>query len=149
MDRDLKDLVKLKNKYDEEHDKYLRSLADIENMRKNFAKKQADLSEYKHEDLMTDFLVVLDDIDRMTNSGDLDSIKGACFTIAGVYKVLSKYGLEPFYPEKDDDFDADTMEAVSVIDAGKDMINKVIECTLKGYKYKDKIIRYPRVIVGK
>jgi molecular chaperone GrpE (heat shock protein) len=40
------------------------------------------------------------------------------------------------------------MEAVTVIAAGQNNSGKVIDCTLIGYMYKDKIIRYPKVVVG-
>lgn len=149
MNQDLKDLIDLKNKYDEEHDKYLRALADMDNVRKNFAKKEEELETYKYEDLMKDFLYVLDDIDRMMTSDDLAANKGVSIIVSNIYNILSKYGLGQMYPENGNTFNVDTMEAVSVVDAGKENTNIVLDCPMKGYSYNGKIIRYPRVIVGK
>lgn len=148
MNQDLKDLVDLKNKYDDINDKYLLALADIDNMRKNYNKKLYYMQEHQYEYLFTELLTVLDDIDRTIASGDVTS-DGILITLNSVYKILSKYGLKEFIPEKNTDFDADKMEAISVVNFGPEYSNKVVECSLKGYIYNQKIIRFPKVIVGK
>ncbi len=148
MNQDLKDLVDLKNKYDDINDKYLLALADIDNMRKNYNKKLYYMQEHQYEYLFTEMLTVLDDIDRTIASGDVTS-DGILITLNSVYKILSKYGLKEFIPEKNTDFDADKMEAISVVNFGPEYSNKVVECSLKGYIYNQKIIRFPKVIVGK
>lgn len=148
MNQDLKDLVDLKNKYDDINGKYLLALADIDNMRKNYNKKLYYMQEHQYEYLFTEMLTVLDDIDRTIASGDVTS-DGILITLNSVYKILSKYGLKEFIPEKNTDFDADKMEAISVVNFGPEYSNKVIECSLKGYIYNQKIIRFPKVIVGK
>lgn len=148
MNQDLKDLVDLKNKYDDINDKYLLALADIDNMRKNYNKKLYYMQEHQYEYLFTEMLTVLDDIDRTIASGDVTS-DGILITLNSVYKILSKYGLKEFIPEKNTDFDADKMEAISVVNFGPEYSNKVVECSLKGYIYNQKIIRFPKVIIGK
>lgn len=148
MNQDLKDLVDLKNKYDDINDKYLLALADIDNMRKNYNKKLYYMQEHQYEYLFTEMLTVLDDIDRTIASGDVTS-DGILITLNSVYKILSKYGLKEFIPEKNTDFDADKMEAISIVNFGPEYSNKVVECSLKGYIYNQKIIRFPKVIVGK
>ena len=47
------------------------------------------------------------------------------------------------------DFDVDVHEAIAQIPApNDDMKGKVIDCTLKGYKMNDKVIRHAQVVVG-
>ena len=148
MNQDLKDLIDMKNQYDDEHDKYLRALADIENMRKNFAKKTADFNEFRYEPLLIDLLGTLDDIDRSIKFDDSLS-DGTKIILTSIYKLLNKYGLEEYYPEVGTDFDSEKMEAFCVAEYGDKFINKVVDCTIKGYIYNGKIIRFPKVVVGK
>ena len=49
-----------------------------------------------------------------------------------------------------DEFNADIHEAVTQIDApSKKMKGKIIDIIEKGYKLCEKIIRYPKVVIGK
>ena len=48
-----------------------------------------------------------------------------------------------------DVFDAEIHEAITQIPSPtEDMKGKIIDCIEKGYKLGDKIIRYPKVVIG-
>ncbi len=50
--------------------------------------------------------------------------------------------------EAGDTFDSEVHEAITLIPAGDDQQGKVIDVVEKGYKLGDKILRYPKVVVG-
>ena len=51
---------------------------------------------------------------------------------------------------KGDSFDADDHEAVTQIPApNEDLKGKIIDVIEKGYKLGEKVIRYPKVVIGK
>lgn len=49
---------------------------------------------------------------------------------------------------EDKDFSTDEHEAVTLFNAGEDKKGKIIDCTQKGYKLGDKVLRYAKVVVG-
>ena len=52
--------------------------------------------------------------------------------------------------KKGDEFNADDHEAVTQIPApNKKMQGKIIDVIEKGYKLGEKVIRYPKVVIGK
>jgi len=52
--------------------------------------------------------------------------------------------------KKGDEFNADDHEAVTQIPApSKDMVGKIMDIIEKGYKLGEKVIRYPKVVIGK
>ena len=52
--------------------------------------------------------------------------------------------------KKGDEFNADDHEAVTQIPApSKEMVGKIIDIIEKGYKLGEKVIRYPKVVIGK
>lgn len=136
----------MNKKLDDEHNNYLRALADSENIRKNFAKKQSDLYTYRYEPMMTNLLDILDDIDRGNKNNAFS--EGGNLIMNKLCNTLTKYGLTKIIPENGAEFDSDIMEASGVVSMGDDLVNKVIDCCQVGYKYNEKIIRYPKVIVG-
>lgn len=136
----------INTKLEDEHNNYLRALADSENIKKNFAKKQSDLYAYRYEPIMTELLDILDDIDRGNKNNAFT--EGGSLIMTKLCNTLSKFDLVKIVPNKGDEFDSDIMEATGVISMGDDLANKVIDCCQVGYKYNGKIIRYPKVIVG-
>ena len=63
---------------------------------------------------------------------------------------MKSKGLSQFDVNIGDEFNADIHEAVTQIDApSKKMKGKIIDIIEKGYKLGEKIIRYPKVVIGK
>ncbi|MDP2061441.1 MAG: nucleotide exchange factor GrpE, partial [Flavobacteriaceae bacterium] len=63
--------------------------------------------------------------------------------------TLVSKGLEPFEVNIGDSFNADFHEAVTQIPApSEEMKGKIVDVLEKGYKLGEKIIRYPKVIIG-
>jgi len=135
-----------KEKYDEAHNDYLRSMADVDNIRKNFLKKEQNLSTFKYERLFKDMLEIFDDSVRAAAAGDLS--EGAMKIIEKLDKLTIANGLQRYVPEKGEEFDEEKMEAVTMYPAGEELSHKVVDCSLSGYIYNGKVIRYPKVVVG-
>ena len=64
-------------------------------------------------------------------------------------ETLKSKGLKPVGTEKGDVFNADIHEAITQIPApSNDMKGKIIDVIEKGYKLGDKVIRFPKVVIG-
>ena len=61
--------------------------------------------------------------------------------------TLVSKGLEEVEVKAGDVFDADFAEAITQIPAPK-MKGKIVDVLEKGYKLGDKIIRFPKVVIG-
>lgn len=61
---------------------------------------------------------------------------------------MSSKGLALVEINKGDVFDADISEAVTQIPAGDEMKGKVVDVIEKGYKLGEKVIRFPKVVIG-
>ena len=65
------------------------------------------------------------------------------------YNTLEQKGLLKIETNAGDVFDAEIHEAITQIPApSEDLKGKIIDCVEKGYKLGDKIIRYPKVVIG-
>jgi molecular chaperone GrpE len=65
------------------------------------------------------------------------------------YNTLEQKGLSKIATNAGDVFDAEIHEAITQIPApSDDLKGKVIDCVEKGYKLGEKIIRYPKVVIG-
>ena len=139
----------LKQEISELKDKNLRQLAEMDNIRKNAAKQRQDYIKYKYNGIAGDLLEVLDNFDRCLKNIEDDSIKEGVSLIKNqLLSVFAKNGIKPMEIKEGDEFNTDYHEAVSVIDAGEEMKNKVVAVTDTGYMYSDKVLRYAKVIVG-
>ncbi len=135
-----------------EKDKYLRLFAEFENFRKRTARERLELFATANEDVMKGILPVLDDFDRailqMESVGASEHLTGFNLISTKLRDNLSSKGLNLVEINAGDPFDADTAEAVTQIPAGDDMKGKVVDVIEKGYKLGDKIIRFPKVVIG-
>ena len=139
----------LKQEISELKDKNLRQLAEMDNIRKNAAKQRQDYMKYKYNGIAGDLLEVLDNFDRCLKNIEDDSVKEGISLIKNqLLSVFAKNGIKPMEIKEGDEFNTDYHEAVSVIDAGEEMKNKVVAVTDTGYTYSDKVLRYAKVIVG-
>ena len=137
-----------------EKDKFLRLFAEFENYKRRTAKERIELFSTASEDVMVSLLPVLDDFDRASVEIEKDkeneTLKGILLIKNKLFDSLKSKGLSLVEVSKGDDFNADDHEAVTQIPApSKNMQGKIIDIIEKGYKLGDKVIRYPKVVIGK
>ncbi len=136
-----------------EKDKYLRLFAEFENYKKRTTRERIELFKTAGQDLMTTLLPILDDFDRglaeIKKAKDKELLKGMQLINDKLKKTLEQKGLTLIKVKAGDVFDADIHEAITQIPAPTDKLKgKIIDCIENGYQLGDKIIRFPKVVIG-
>jgi len=144
---------KLQEELAKEKDKFLRLFAEFENYKKRTSKERVELFKTAGKDVLVAMLPVLDDFDRALaeiSKTDADDVKMGIELISNkLRETLKAKGLGELTVKAGDTFDAEDHEAVTQIPApSDDMKGKIIDVLEKGYTLGDKIIRYPKVVVG-
>ena len=137
----------------QEKDKFLRLFAEFENYKKRTTRERIELFKTAGQDLMTSLLPIMDDFDRglieIKKAKDKELLKGMQLINTKFKNTLTQKGLAPIEVNAGDVFDAEIHEAITQIPApSEDLKGKVIDCVEQGYKMGDKIIRYPKVVIG-
>ncbi len=143
----------LKEELAKEKDKFIRLFADFENYKRRTAKERIELFKTASEDVMKALLPVLDDFDRawleISKTQEKDLLKGVELISNKLRDTLKNKGLEPIVVKQGDTFNADDHEAITQIPApSDDLKGKIIDVVEKGYKLGDKVIRFPKVVIG-
>jgi len=146
--------VNLEDQVKEEKDKFLRLFAEFENYKRRTARERIELFSTASEEVMISLLPILDDFDRASaeieKDKDNEIFKGVLLIKNKLFDSLKSKGLALIEVNKGDGFNADNHEAVTQISAPtKDMQGKIIDVIEKGYKLGEKVIRYPKVVIGK
>lgn len=136
-----------------EKDKFLRLFAEFENYKKRTSKERIELFKTANQEVLLAMLPVLDDFDRamtqISKSEDENLIKGVELIHEKLKSTLVSKGLEQVEINTGDIFDADFAEAITQIPAPSDELKgKIVDVIEKGYKLGDKIIRFPKVVIG-
>ena len=136
-----------------EKDKFLRLFAEFENYKKRTSKERMDLFKTANQEVLLAMLPVLDDFDRATveiNKSDDENLKKGVELIHEKLKsTLVSKGLEQVEVRAGDAFNADYAEAITQIPAPSEKLKgKIVDVIEKGYKLGDKIIRFPKVVIG-
>jgi len=137
----------------QEKDKYLRLFAEFENYKKRTSKERVELFKTANQELMTVLLPILDDFDRglaeIKKIKDKNVLKGMELINNKFKSILTQQGLSQIEIKQGDVFDAEIHEAITQIPAPSDKLKgKIIDIIEKGYKLGDRIIRFPKVIIG-
>ena len=135
------------------HEKYLYLAAEMENMRKRFNKQLSNVVEYGKEEIFLDIITQLDNLLLNEKHTDNEDERNRMRTfINGFYTMLKKYNVEPLYSlnKRDMYFNPDTDNAVTFLPTDDTVLdNSIADVMKRGYKYKDKILRYEDVIIYK
>ncbi|WP_394776205.1 nucleotide exchange factor GrpE [Flavobacterium sp.] len=136
-----------------EKDKFLRLFAEFENYKKRTSKERMDLFKTANQEVLLAMLPVLDDFDRATveiNKSEDENLKKGVELIHEKFKsTLVSKGLEQVEVRAGDAFNADFAEAITQIPAPSEKLKgKIVDVIEKGYKLGDKIIRFPKVVIG-
>ena len=136
-----------------EKDKFTRLFAEFENYKRRTAKERLELLTSAGQDVILSMLPVLDDFDRalveISKSEYENLLRGVELIHSKFLNTLRSKGLEQIQVATADPFDSDIHEAITQTTAPtEDLRGKVLDVVEKGYKLGDKIIRYPKVVVG-
>ena len=147
-----KKLKELNENLNQEKDKYLRLFAEFENFKKRTARERIELFKTAGQEVITAILPILDDFERaidQTPKEHEELIKGFVLIKNKLTDVLKSNGLNLTETNVGDTFDAEIHEAITLIPAtDESQKGKIIDITEKGYQLGDKIIRFPKVVVG-
>ena len=125
-------------------DKNLRMMAEFDNYRRRTNKEKLELMETAGEKIFTEMLPLIDDFERAIAAIDDEGVK---LIYQKFLSFLDKQGVHAIETENAD-FNTDEHEAITTLAAGEEKKGKVIDCTQKGYKLGDKVIRFAKVVVG-
>ena len=143
----------LQSELAQEKDKFLRLFAEFENYKRRTSKERIELFSTASQDVIQALLPVLDDFDRamveLSKHEESELSKGVELIKNKLNNTLQQKGLSLIEVNKGDDFNADNHEAVTQIPAPTDDLKgKIIDVIEQGYKLGEKVIRFPKVVIG-
>lgn len=134
-------------------DKYQRTLAEFDNFRKRTIKEKAGMYDDGVRSTVEKLLTVIDNLERAVavQEGKADEndafFKGVKMTLTQFQEVLKGIGVEEI-KAVGEQFDPNLHAAVAHEDDENYGENEIVLEMLKGYKYKDKVIRHSMVKVA-
>lgn len=136
-------------KYNAEHDSYLRLAADYDNFRKRSRKEQEQSYTNGKSDAIVKLLPVYDNLERALNQPTEDAAykKGVEMTMTELVKILTGLGVE-IYGAPGDSFDPTLHNAVMHTEDESAAENTITQVFQKGFKLGDKIVRFAMVQVA-
>jgi molecular chaperone GrpE len=140
-------------------DKYLRALAELDNMRKRMARERSEWLQYGHEPVARDLLPILDNLDRalgaaseVLRESDEGSaakalVEGVELTMRQFEDALARHGVTPI-ESLGKPFDPNFHEAVQRMVRDDVPPGTVVVEFQKGYLIRDRLLRAARVAVS-
>ncbi|HZO48259.1 MAG TPA: nucleotide exchange factor GrpE [Xanthobacteraceae bacterium] len=155
------ELVETLSRENAEHkDRLLRTLAEMENLRKRTDREVADMRQYGIASFARDVLAVADNMERAlealdaelretANPGVKALLDGVELTERELLKVLDKHGVKKFEPKKGDKFDPNLHQAMYELPDPSQPAGTVAQVVQPGYMIGDRMLRPAAVGVAK
>ncbi len=126
-----------------------RLTAEFDNYKKRMERERAEIVEYASADLVAELIDVMENMERgiasASESEDRDSIlKGMEMVYSQLKSILESRGLEPI-DAVGEKFDHQCHEAMMKEPSDECPNNTVIEEFQRGYRIKDRVVRYSKV----
>ena len=136
-------------KYNAEHDSYLRLAADYDNFRKRTAKEKEQSYGNGKADAVERLLPVYDNLERALNQETEDAAykKGVEMTMTQLVSILNGLGVEIF-GQVGETFDPNIHNAVMHTEEEGVEENTITQVFQKGFKLGEKIVRFAMVQVA-
>jgi molecular chaperone GrpE len=144
----------------ENKDRMLRTLAEMENLRKRTEREVADTRQYGIASFARDVLAVADNMERafQTLGAELREtanpavkalLEGVELTERELLKVLEKHGVKKFEPQKGDKFDPNLHQAMFELPDPSQPAGTVAQVVQNGYMIGERMLRPALVGVAK
>jgi molecular chaperone GrpE len=137
----------------ENHDKFLRSRADMENYKKRIERTYSDLNRSSKKELLNKLLAVKDNLERALQYGEQGAatgesiLEGVRLTQYQLDQLLAQEGVKPIEAEGQP-FDPRLEEALQSVNDPSVPDHTVVQVVRKGYTYQDEVLRPAQVIVS-
>ncbi len=148
-----KELEDLQKEYQSLKDQLLRLAAEFDNYRKRVERDMNGLIRSANADLVVSLLPIIDDLERSINAANGNQnasplLEGIKLIQKNFLKTLQDQGLKPI-ESVGQPFDPEKHDALLQMPVDGKEPNIVIEEHVKGYEFKDRVIRHAKVIVSK
>lgn len=137
----------------ENHDRFLRVAAELDNFRKRKEREVGDLRKYANQALLKELLAVVDNLERALASSRENNAaeglrEGVEMTLKELLKIFEKFGVQPI-EALEQPFDPNLHEAVMQEPSDAVPANTVVRELQKGYLIRDRLLRPSMVVVSK
>ncbi len=143
----------LMEKLRDEHEKLLRTAADLDNFKKRAQKEKEEVQKFGAERLLKDLLPVVDNLDRAleasAKTSDFESLRqGVAMTRKQFEDALGRHGVKGF-SALGQPFDPHLHEAMQQVETAEVPANHVAAELVRGYTLNDRLVRPALVVVAK
>ncbi len=146
------ELELLREQAAQNHDRYLRAVAELENVRRRAARDVENARRYGLERLARALLPVLDSLEAGLVSGEQATVEalldGKRATLRLMNAALEQVGIKELDPHGEP-FDPAMHEAMAVAVSDSAEPGTVLEVFQKGYSIHDRLLRAARVVVAR
>lgn len=151
------EIEQLQQELAESKDQFLRLAAEFENFKRRMERERESLVKYAGENILRELLASVDNLDRALEQGSAETddvqqkfdamLEGVSLTQKGLLATLEKFDVVPIESEglefNPNEHEAMTMEASDTVPA-----NHVLQEFMKGYQFKDRLLRPAKVVVS-
>jgi len=134
-------------------EQYLRTLADMENLRKRTQREKEELGKFANENILREILPVIDNLERaIEHAEQADSsdglLEGVQMTLTQFSQVLERFGVKPV-ESLGEPFDPALHQAMGQMETEEFPANTVAQQMQKGYQLNERLLRPAMVMVAK
>lgn len=149
------ELEALRAERDDMRDRFMRALADAENIRKRGERDRREAEQYGGTKLARDLLPVYDNLKRALDAAGEEQraaakalIEGVELTMRELLSVMGKHGVEPIVPEIGDQFDPQLHQAMFEAPLPETKAGDIIQVMTEGFMLHERLLRPAQVGVS-
>jgi molecular chaperone GrpE len=147
------ELEKAREEARQNHERWLRERADLENLKKRAARERAETMKFANESVLRDLLPIVDNLERAVahaeSGGDGQPlVEGVALVLKSLLDVLERHGVKRI-EAKGTPFDPAQHEAMAHVESAEHEPNSVIEEHQPGYRLQERLLRPALVSVAK
>lgn len=134
-------------------EQYLRTLAEMENLRKRTQREKEELSKFANENILREILPVIDNLERAVDHAEQAEsseglLEGVQMTLTQFSQVLDRFGVKPV-ESLGEPFDPNLHQAMGQLETDEYPANSVAQQMQKGYQLNERLLRPAMVMVAK
>ena len=146
------ELAAAKEEVRQNHERWVRERADLENVRKRATRERQDAARFGTESLVRELLPVVDNLERAVQAAEGGGngkplVEGVQLVLKTLLDTLQRHGVARV-PAHGEPFDPTVHEAVAHVESDRPS-NQVVEEHQPGYRLHDRLLRPAMVTVSK